>query len=149
MLVVNSVHLASLSAPDSDRWLPLFWALDYFKDSQARNQGEGGWRMKPVAEQAMPPAHKARQAFVQAMDAWDEAAADAAVAGLSRSAGADEVFELLYRCGARDFRSIGHKAIFVAMSKIRVGSMRIVMAVLAILASAIALAAEPAHSRTW
>jgi hypothetical protein len=117
VLVVNSVHLATLAAADADRWLPLFWALDYFKDSQARNQQEGGWRMKPVAEQAVPPAHKARQAFLEAMDAWDEAAADAAVAGLARSAGADEVFELLYRYGARDFRSIGHKAIFVANSQ--------------------------------
>jgi hypothetical protein len=55
------------------------------------------------------------------MDAWDEAAADAAVAGLARSAGADEVFEILYRYGARDFRSIGHKAIFVANSQRIVG----------------------------
>src|SRR5690349_16215763 len=35
VLVVNSAHLASLSSPDADRWLPIFWALDYFKDSQA------------------------------------------------------------------------------------------------------------------
>src|SRR5690242_20407030 len=26
VLVVNSAHLASLAAPDGDRWLPLFWA---------------------------------------------------------------------------------------------------------------------------
>ena len=117
VLVVNSVHLATLRAADADRWLPLFWALDYFKDSQARNQREDGWRMKPVAEQAVPSAHKARQVFVQAMDSWDEAAADVTVAGLARSAGADEVFELLYRYGARDFRSIGHKAILVANSQ--------------------------------
>src|SRR5207302_2304848 len=31
VLVVNSAHLASLAAPDSDRWLPLFWAMDNFK----------------------------------------------------------------------------------------------------------------------
>jgi hypothetical protein len=48
------------------------------------------------------------------MDRWDEQAADAAAAGLARSAGAAEVFELMWRYGARDFRSIGHKAIFVA-----------------------------------
>ena len=35
VLVINSAHLASLSSPDSDRWLPIFWALDYFKSSQA------------------------------------------------------------------------------------------------------------------
>src|SRR5947209_9464323 len=50
------------------------------------------------------------------MDDWDEPAADAAVAALARSAGANEVYELFFRYGARDFRSIGHKAIYVANS---------------------------------
>jgi hypothetical protein len=114
VLVVNQVYRAGLSAADADRWLPLFWALDYFKDSQARDQRESGWRMKPVDESKVPAADKARQAFVRAMETWDEAAADTAVAALARSAGADDIFELLYCFGARDFRSIGHKAIFVA-----------------------------------
>jgi hypothetical protein len=48
------------------------------------------------------------------MNNWDEAAADAAVAGLARTAGAQELFELFCRYGARDFRDIGHKAIYVA-----------------------------------
>ena len=34
VLVINSAHLASMAAPDQDRWLPLFWALDNFKASQ-------------------------------------------------------------------------------------------------------------------
>jgi hypothetical protein len=117
VLVVNSVHLAAVSGPDADRWLPIFWSLDYFKDSQARDVGEGNWTMPPVDESAVPPAQKAKQALIEAMDRWDEAAADAAVAALARTAGSDEVFELFYRYGARDFRSIGHKAIFVAQSR--------------------------------
>jgi hypothetical protein len=116
VLVVNSAHLASLSSPDAERWLPIFWALDYFKDSQAATARDTGWRMGPVDEAKVPAARKARQAFTDAMDNWDEAAADAAVAGLARSAGANEVFELFCRYGARDFRAIGHKAIFVANS---------------------------------
>jgi hypothetical protein len=114
VLVVNSAHIASLSSPDTDRWLPIFWALDYFKSAQASDVKEGNWTMGRVDEAAVPPAHKARAAFVAAMDNWDEAAADAAVAGLARTAGVNEVFELLYRYGGRDFRSIGHKAIYVA-----------------------------------
>ena len=35
---------------------------------------------------------------------------------LARSTGAAEVMELFWRYGARDFRDIGHKAIFVANS---------------------------------
>ena len=116
VLVVNSAHLASLSAPDEDRWLPIFWALDYFKSSQAQDVREGNWTMAPVDESAVPPAHKAEAAFRQAMESWDEEAVDAAVAALARTAGAARVFELFFRYGSRDFRSIGHKAIFVANS---------------------------------
>ncbi|MGH6821722.1 MAG: hypothetical protein ACREDU_12805, partial [Methylocella sp.] len=114
VLVVNSAHLASLASPDSDRWLPIFWALDHFKESQARDVREGDWTMGPVNESAVPPPPKARQAFTEAMDNWDEVAADAAVAGLARTAGAKELFEIFCRYGARDFRDIGHKAIYVA-----------------------------------
>jgi hypothetical protein len=116
VLVVNSAHLASLASPDSERWLPLFWALDNFKASQATNLKEGGWRMAPVDESKLPPAHKARQAFCDAMDNWDVPAADVAVAALARTAGAHELFGLFSRYGARDFRDIGHKAIYVANS---------------------------------
>jgi hypothetical protein len=48
------------------------------------------------------------------MDNWDEAAADAAVASLARHAGSNELFDIFARYGCRDFRSIGHKAIYVA-----------------------------------
>lgn len=116
VLVVNSAHLASMSSPDTERWLPIFWALDHFKGSQATTARETGWRMSRVDESKVPAAHEARERFVEAMDNWDEEAADAAVAGLARSAGAADVFELMWRYGARDFRSIGHKAIFVANS---------------------------------
>lgn len=114
VLVVNSAHLASLASPEEHRWLPIFWALDYFKSSQAQDIREGNWTMAAVDESAVPAPHKARTAFVEAMDNWDESAADVAVAGLARSTGATEIFELFSRYGARDFRSIGHKAIFVA-----------------------------------
>ncbi len=116
VLVVNSAHLASLASPDSERWLPVFWAIDQFKSSQAANVKEGNWLMGPVDERLVPPATRARQAFIEAMDAWDEGAADAAVTGLARSAGANELFDLFARYGARDFRDIGHKAIYVANS---------------------------------
>lgn len=116
VLVVNSAHLASLASPDSDRWLPIFWAIDQFKSSQAADVREGNWTMGPVDEAAVPPSHRARQALIDALEQWDEAAADAAVVGLVRTAGANELFEIFARYGARDFRDIGHKAIYVANS---------------------------------
>lgn len=117
VLVVNSAHLASQSSPDEHRWLPIFWALDEFKASQAADVREGNWTMAAINESAVPSADKARQAFIDAMDHWDEEAADVAVAGLARTASRDEIFELFFRYGARDFRDIGHKAIFVANSR--------------------------------
>jgi hypothetical protein len=117
VLVVNSAHLASMASAPEHRWLPIFWALDYYKSAAARDVEErGDWTMQAVDESAVPPAHKAKAAFVEAMDSWDEEAADAAVAGLARTAGAIEIYELFFRYGMRDFRSIGHKAIYVANS---------------------------------
>ena len=116
VLVVNSAHLASISSPDTDRWLPIFWALDAFKSSQARDVQEGNWTMAPVKESAVPPGHKAHDAFRKAMNRWDVEAANAAIVGLARGTGANRIFELFARYGPRDFRSIGHKAIFVANS---------------------------------
>jgi hypothetical protein len=114
VLVINSAHLASLAATEQDRWLPLFWALDYFKSSQERNKVEGNWRMAPVNESKLPSAFSAKKRFTVAMDNWDEEAADEAVVALARSEGAMGVWEMLWPYGARDFRDIGHKAIYTA-----------------------------------
>lgn len=114
VLVVNSCHLASLHGPDEDRWLPIFWALDYFKDSQADEARQSGWHMEPVDESKVPAKEKAREAFTSAMEAWDVELADAATAAIVRHLKPDEVFELFANYAARDYRSIGHKAIFLA-----------------------------------
>src|SRR5436190_13456989 len=114
VLVVNSAHLASISSPESDRWLPIFWALDYFKSAQAEDEKQGDWTMSAMEDERVPSPAKSKQAFIQAMDNWDEPGADVAVTGLARSAGTQELFELFCRYGARDFREIGHKAIYVA-----------------------------------
>jgi hypothetical protein len=114
VLVVNSAHLASIASPEEDRWLPIFWALDYFKDSQARDLREGDWTLGRVKEEKVPQAPQAREAFIKAIENWDVAETDAAVAGLARALEPQEIFELFARYGARDFRDIGHKAIYVA-----------------------------------
>jgi hypothetical protein len=117
VLVVNSAHLASVASAPEHRWLPIFWALDYYKSAEAQDVRErGDWTMSAVDESSVPAAHRARRAFRRAMENWDEPAADAAVAGLARTAGANEIYEMFFRFGARDFRSIGHKAIYVANS---------------------------------
>jgi len=116
VLVINSAHLASLRAPDKERWLPLFWAIDNFKNSQKANSEQGNWRMEPAEESKLPPPHRAKQRFIEAMDDWDEEGADRAITMLARTASAEQVYELFWRYGCRDFRDIGHKAIYAANS---------------------------------
>jgi hypothetical protein len=116
VLVVNSAHLASLAATDRDRWLPLFWAIDNFKSSQARNAQEGNWRMTALADDRLPAPETTVRNFRTAMDNWETENADRAVAQLARIGSLNDVYELMWRYGARDFRDIGHKAIFVANS---------------------------------
>ena len=114
VLVVNSCHLASTAGPEEERWLPIFWAVDYVKSTQAEEAQKTGWKMKPVDESRVPHGPDAAKLFKDAMDRWDVDQADYATAGIVRSLKKDEVFELFAQYAARDFRDIGHKAIFLA-----------------------------------
>ena len=114
VLVVHSAHLVAQGSPEAERWLPLFWALDHFKGSQAADVREGDWTMRAAPPNGVPPAPRAAAAWSDAMDRWDETDADAAAAGLARSLGPEDVFEILVPYAVRDLRSIGHKAIYVA-----------------------------------
>ncbi|MGV3484957.1 MAG: hypothetical protein ACO1RT_11115 [Planctomycetaceae bacterium] len=114
VLVVNSAHLASLASVDAERWLPLFWAIDYFKRAQQQDTNEGNWTMAAVDENRLPAAAKAEQELRSAMAKWDVDAADAAAASAARVLSAHQLFDLFAEFGSRDFRSIGHKAIYVA-----------------------------------
>ncbi len=114
VLVVHSAHLVAQASPEEDRWLPLLWALDHFKGSQASDERQGDWTMPAVKGKAVPGKAESLPAFTEAMETWDETAADAAAAGLAGSASVNECFEVFARFAARDVRSIGHKAIYVA-----------------------------------
>jgi hypothetical protein len=116
VLAVHSAHLAAQAAPASDRFLPLLWSMDNFKESQEtkRRKGDGGWALPAPDHAKLPSASQARERFIQAMDAWDEEGADRAITALARSARMEEIRDLVFRYGARDFRDIGHKAIYAA-----------------------------------
>jgi hypothetical protein len=114
VMVVHSAHLIAQTSPAADRWLPLFWALDHFKESQADDAREGDWTMKAVNPSSVPVQNQAVRAFTTAMDQWDETAADSSAAALARHLTSTEAFEIFARYAARDMRSIGHKAIYVA-----------------------------------
>jgi len=114
VLVLRSIHLATQHLAAADKWLPIIWAADYFKHTQAQERANGGWRlpMKRVAPGDNPQA--ARRELATALDNWDPDAADAAIVKYVRAASPDEIFSLLFPYGARDLRAIGHKAITVS-----------------------------------
>jgi hypothetical protein len=114
VLVINSAHQATLAAVDQDRWLPLLWSIDNFKASQARNAKEGDWRMAPADESKLPGESQAKKVFLDGMDSWDPDQADRGITAWMRGVGAAEVYEPFWRFGSRDFRDIGHKAIYAA-----------------------------------
>ncbi len=116
VLVVNSAHLASLSSPDADRWLPIFWALDYFRTprprTSARTTGRWPrWTKRPCRPRRRPAGHSCTR-----WNAGMKRQPTRPSLGWRASAGANEIYEMFFGLGARDFRAIGHKAIFVANS---------------------------------
>lgn len=110
-MMLRSVHSTTQHLPAAERWLPLIWAADYFKDTQAQERAQGGWR-QPAKSPA--PGGDGRGALVAALDRWDRDAADEAIVRYAQSAPLDEVFSVLFPYGARDLRAIGHKAITVS-----------------------------------
>jgi len=120
VMVLRSIDATTRQLPAAERWLPILWAADYFKETQAQERAAGGWRMpaSPPLRQGQlhgPQASEdARKAFVTAMDTWDRSGADAAVVRYAATARPAAVFSLLFPYGARDLRAIGHKAIAVS-----------------------------------
>jgi hypothetical protein len=115
VFVIHSAHLLSLEAPANSRLFALFYALDIFKGAQERDarQSAGDYRMRPIAGR-LPSPDRAAAEFSAAMEVWDAERAERAVVSLARSQSPAAVTALLWPLGARDYRNIGHKAIYVA-----------------------------------
>ena len=113
VFVIHAAHQMSLDGRVQDRLLPLFQALDYFKDSQQRDVREGDFELRPVTGR-LPEGDAALKEFHDAMQSWDEERADRAITALVRSSSAHQIIGGLWQYGARDYRNIGHKSVFVA-----------------------------------
>ncbi len=114
IMMLRSIHLTTQHLSSSDKWLPIAWATDYFKETQAQERDTDGWRMPARPAAAVGSAQAARQAVIVALDNWDRDAADAAILNYAQVARPEEIFSLLFPYGARDLRAIGHKAITVS-----------------------------------
>src|SRR5579862_6149928 len=78
VLAIHSANQLSLDAASEDRLLPLFWALDAFKKSQADNAREGLGRMMELSG-PIPSPEKAASEFHDAMQTWDDERAQRAI----------------------------------------------------------------------
>ena len=113
VLALQSVHLTAPNLPEEERWLPLFWALDYFKRAQEQERRASGWTMGPEPEPVAGSAEQARRRLIDALDRWDTETVDPAILDFARLASPGQLSEVLFRYGIRDLRAIGHKAIAV------------------------------------
>jgi hypothetical protein len=113
VFVIQAAHAMSLDAPLGERLLPLAYALDYFKQCQADDAIRGDFVMRPVAGR-LPAPERAPEELAAGMEAWDIDRAERAVVALVRRQGPRAAFEDLWRYGARDWRGIGHRAIYTA-----------------------------------
>jgi len=113
VLALQSVHLTALNLPDKERWLPVFWALDYFKRAQEAEHRQSGWTLGPQPAPVAGTVEAAQERLIDALERWDLEAVDPAVLDFARLAAPEQLAELLFRYGIRDLRAIGHKAIAV------------------------------------
>lgn len=113
VFIIHSANYLSRMAPPNERFLPLFYALDDFKKAQQEDVRMGDFVLRSV-KGTLPTGQQAWDEFRAAMDDWDEPRADRAIVALAREERPARLFEGLWEYGARDYRNIGHKAIFVA-----------------------------------
>jgi hypothetical protein len=114
VMLLRSVQATQRNLPSAERWLPVIWAVDYFKETQAEERAGSGWHMSPRAAAPKANPEAARRSLTAALDKWDREAADAAIVDYAQSAQPGDIFPLLFFYGARDLREIGHKAICVS-----------------------------------
>jgi hypothetical protein len=114
IMMLRSTDSTTQHLSSAEKWLPIAWAADYFKEAQAQERNLGGWRLPTRAAVRAGNAVAARHALCVAMDNWDRDAADAAIVSYARLAQPNEIFSVLFPYGARDLRAIGHKAIAVS-----------------------------------
>jgi hypothetical protein len=116
VMMLRSIDSATQHLAGVERWLPVIWAVDYFKDTQAQEEAGSGWHMvsrpKSLGPGAGPQA--ARRSLIEALDKWDHEAADEAIVDYVQFAHLADIFSLLFVYAARDLREIGHKAISVS-----------------------------------
>lgn len=108
-----SAHRISGELPVNESLLPMFWAFDSLARRIASVQPKEPV-VRPLATGPLPSPAKATRVLHDAMQAQDRPTAELAAVALSRSIGARQTMELVWRYACRDGDDLGHKAIACA-----------------------------------
>jgi hypothetical protein len=107
---IHSVHQVSLDVRPEERLLPLFWAINGFKQRQEDFPAPALTELKGP----FPAPEKASAELVDAMNRADLERAERALVALARTWGARQTMEQLWVYGCRNGNTGGHAAISVA-----------------------------------
>jgi len=114
LLVVHSAYEASQALPARDAPLPLLWAADFFRQALESARTYEPEPLQRLPHRALPPPATAPGELAKGMESGDGDRTASALVALWRGGRRREMEELLALYGERDFRHIGHKAIFIA-----------------------------------
>jgi hypothetical protein len=107
---IHAVHQVSMDVRTDERLLPLFWAIDGFKQRQEDFPAPALYELKGT----LPRPENAAAELAAATDRADQERAELAVVALARNQGARQTVEQLWRYGCRKGGAGGHGAISVA-----------------------------------
>lgn len=113
VFMIHSCNYLANMGPPEERLLPLFFVLDDFKKSQEDDIKLGDFVLS-TRDGNFPTLATAWDELDAGMNTWDEERADRATTTLSRETDIETIFARLWEYGARDYRNIGHKIIYVS-----------------------------------
>lgn len=107
---IHAVHQVGMDVRAEERLLPLFWALNGYKQRQE------DFPLAAMTELrgALPSTDKAAAEFRDAIERGDQGQAESAIVALARGQGARTTMEHLWQYGCRNGGSGGHMAIALA-----------------------------------
>ncbi|HEX6810137.1 MAG TPA: hypothetical protein VF384_00815 [Planctomycetota bacterium] len=114
VLMTASAYQIAEALPEGERVVPALFNLADLKLSQELD-ARRDWTM-PAAPAVAGDRNTSFAKLREGLDAYDVHAADEAATAVWRCSSLDEVFEVLWLYGARDFTNIGHNPIFVAQA---------------------------------
>jgi len=116
VLMVPSAMQLSEAADAEDSWLPIFFNINVLKDAQEMDVREGDWSLPPAPPPLTDDPARARRSLIDSLERWDVELADRAATAAARLLDLDDLFEILWPMGARDFSNIGHLMIHASQA---------------------------------